>query len=100
MKKIIRDKYVDIIDKADLCTCDNENERLLRLFLKVSEEMAELNDSDFKDVDEYADVLEVLFEMAKMNDISPEQINDARLEKRERLGGFETGLLLDRKVST
>lgn len=92
--KLIRDKYIDIIPKEDLFYLDGEKARLDWLKTKMDEELAELKASNFNDIGEYADVLEVLLSIAAFKGISLEDIERARISKKEDKGGFEDGLML------
>jgi len=65
------------------------------LIEKLVEELGELADSGFKDVYEYADSIEVLLTIAQQNAISVSQINDARITKHEKNGGFKEGWVLE-----
>lgn len=96
MIKLIRDKYDEVIpeDELEICT----DPEVLRTFLeaKLAEEITELMDSNFKDVDEYADVLEVLFTLGSFNDITKEEMQSRRVKKLYEKGGFSKGLILKR----
>ena len=94
MQKLIRDKYVDIIEAERLSNCDEEALPTL-LIEKLSEELTELDESEWQDVNEYGDVLEVLYAIAKFNGVSIEDINHARIVKAEKYGKFNEGLLLN-----
>ncbi len=59
----------------------------MALLLKLHEEASEIADAA-TDASEYADVLEVLLELAKINGVRWAAIEQALLCKRERLGGF------------
>lgn len=56
---------------------------------KLHEEAEEVA-RDPSDINEYADVLEVLLELAARNGITPEAIEKARIAKRRERGGFQT----------
>jgi predicted house-cleaning noncanonical NTP pyrophosphatase (MazG superfamily) len=53
-----------------------------------------LEDSDWKDVTEYADVYEVFQALLKINNITEEQVIRAKISKHALLGGFENGIIL------
>ena len=63
---------------------------------KLHEELTELADSKFKDVDEYADVIEVLITLAEYHGVSKVDIEARRIEKLYERGGFKKGLVLNR----
>ena len=92
--KLIRDKYINIINSSELSKCKDNVERLSRLDEKLDEESLELRDSNFEDVNEFADVLEVIYAIAEIKGISPEDIESARIKKLNDKGGFNSGLLL------
>jgi len=96
MKKLIRDKYDTIIDESELEICTDTTQLKSYLLNKLDEELLELYQSKYKDVSEYADVLEVIFAIAKMNNISKDEILSRRIEKLYEKGGFEKGLILTR----
>ena len=93
--KLIRDKYIDIIDKKDLTFCENDDTlKFLYLYNKINEELGELKDTVFNDVYEFADVIEALYAMAKFQGISIEDINLAREKKNLDKGSFNSFLIL------
>jgi len=95
MLKLIRDKYVNNIDDERL-TRVSPTSTEYRDFLidKLFEEIRELEESDFKDVNEYADVYEVFQTLLKINNITEEQVIRAKISKHALLGGFENGIIL------
>lgn len=93
--KIIRDKLAGRITDAPVrAITDNSLFREL-LLEKLIEELGELADSNYKDVFEYADVIEVVLAIAYQNAISVTQINNARMEKLDKNGGFKEGWILE-----
>ncbi|MCK5537869.1 MAG: hypothetical protein KAI79_13670 [Bacteroidales bacterium] len=92
--KIIRDKYTDIIDSKKLFISTDEKQRKMFLVKKVKEEMQEIVDSKFKDPEEYGDLIEVLYAIADINNISPGEIDHARKKKLQEFGGFKNGVYL------
>lgn len=96
MRKLIRDRYINEIDKKDLDITGTEVERRELLIEKLDEEINELADSGFKDIEEYADVFEVLHSLAKIHGIGIPYINSLQIEKRYKKGGFDNGLILIR----
>jgi predicted house-cleaning noncanonical NTP pyrophosphatase (MazG superfamily) len=94
--KLIRDKYEDIIENNKIFKVDN-NDTILKKHLlhqKLKEEINELIDSDFKDIYEYADVLEVLETLIYFNNIQQSEVLEKKKEKKEKYGGFENFLIL------
>jgi len=96
MRKIIRDRYDEILDPSELELVSDEREYANMMLDKLEEELSELADSDYGDVGEFADVLEVLFALAEMSDVSIADILAKRIEKKSEKGGFKKGLILDR----
>lgn len=71
----------------------------LALVAKLNEEVDEIA-RDATNVEEYADLLEALRELAFINGVMFEDIEAARVEKRERLGGFNRGMVWSVDVPT
>lgn len=92
--KLIRDKYALIIDSQRLSTVKNDSEKFIFLSEKISEELEELADTAFTDVEEFADVIEVLYAMAAFKGIYKDEIEITRLKKFDEKGGFEKWLVL------
>lgn len=61
---------------------------------KLEEELNELKQSDFKDIQEYADVFEVLEELALRNNIPILQIMIEKIQKNKDKGRFKNGIFL------
>lgn len=93
MKKLIRDHYIDVIDRQYLHKATND-EAMYYLYMKLHEEIAELASSDFKDPEEYADVLEVVDAIALHNNIHFMDIAVAKENKLLNKGGFKSNLIL------
>ena len=60
----------------------------MALLLKLHEEANEIADAA-TDPTEYADLLETLLELAKINEVPWSKIEKAMLSKREQLGGYQ-----------
>lgn len=91
--KIIRDNLINVIDPDLIERCDDRNEIVDFLKEKLYEEIEELIDCDFRDPDEFGDILEVLYALADFSFISKESIELARLEKKQKRGAFTKGIL-------
>ena len=93
--KLVRDKIPQIIEASGK-SCDVEivsNEVALEyLYKKLNEEVNELL-SD-KNLDEVADVMEVLFAIANKYGYSEQELLDKRNEKKNSRGGFENNIVL------
>ncbi len=94
MPKLIRDKLENVIDSERLTTAQSSSEMFILLRAKISEELAELAETAFNDVDEYGDVIEVLYAMANFQGITKDQIEIARLKKLDERGAFNKCLIL------
>jgi len=95
MPKLIRDKYINIIDKDRLDTTIKFDEQKLDLILdKFKEEALEFLESNQKDPNELADLMQVVVDWGTMNGISFDTINHLRKEKYKKLGGFEKFVVL------
>ena len=94
--KLIRDKYIDIIEAEALDITDKTPEvKTLLILDKLEEEAEEFADSGFSDPKELADLMEVVVGWGEMNGFSFEEINKLREEKREKLGGFKDFVVLN-----
>jgi predicted house-cleaning noncanonical NTP pyrophosphatase (MazG superfamily) len=98
--KLVRDKIPDIIAKtgktADIRILSN-GAYARELGMKLLEEVREYLASD--DAGELADVLEIVYAIADLKGIGPEGIEELRVRKRERNGGFEKKIFLESVIS-
>ena len=94
--KLVRDNIVEVIKK--------NNEKPTFRYLSDEEYLQELHKKLYEEVDEFvaeddkeelADVLEVLYSIAKAKNIDLEEVEKIRLAKREKRGGFEDKLYLE-----
>ena len=93
--KLVRDKIPAIIEQSGK-TCETEilsDEAYLQMpDKKLDEELAEYHKD--QNIEELADLLEVLFAAAKARGYSIEELYQVRDEKRKARGGFEEKILL------
>lgn len=93
--KLVRDKIPEII-KASGKECEIEiasmEERYKLLENKLQEEVGEFLED--KNLEELADIMEVLFGLADILGYSEEELLKARNKKKEERGGFKEGLVL------
>jgi len=93
--KLVRDKIPQIIEaqgnKYDIKIANNEEHYKL-LEVKLQEEVKEFLED--KNLEELADIMEVLYGLADSLGYSEEALNNKRMEKREERGGFEEGIVL------
>lgn len=98
MSKLIRDKIPEIVLSKGECSFPThiagDTEYAQALHDKLQEEVSELLAAP-TDIGEFADVLEVLYSMGKLSGITPEAMEAARIEKREKRGGFEDKIIWD-----
>lgn len=94
--KLVRDRIPEII-KADGKECDVEivegNKKYELLEKKLMEEVNEFLED--KNLEELADVMEVLFGLADSLGFSEEELVRKRNEKKEERGGFKEGIVLN-----
>lgn len=95
--KLVRDKIPEIIEagenKYDIRIADKEEHYEL-LEAKLQEEVKEFLEG--KNLEELADVMEVLYGLADNLGYSEEDLNNERIEKRKKRGGFKRGIVLER----
>lgn len=95
--KLVRDKIPEII-RADGKECEirvaEGKEKYDLLEKKLTEEVNEF--LEYKNLEELADVMEVLFGLANELGYSEEDLIRKREEKKSERGGFEDGIVLER----
>ena len=93
--KAIRDKIPEIIEK-DGYTCNvealSDEKFLVEIEKKLSEELVEYQKD--RKPEELADILEVIYRIAKLRGISKEELEEIRIKKAEKRGGFDKNLFL------
>lgn len=101
-KKLVRDKIPQIIraDNAEPVTrILTPSEFRNALLDKLVEEAIELRDSD-GDIDERADVAEVLRSLDTQYNYSAEHVEQARRLKEDRRGGFTDKIFLEEVIQS
>ncbi|MCY6354189.1 nucleoside triphosphate pyrophosphohydrolase [Clostridium sp. ZS2-4] len=95
--KLVRDRIPEIIENAgkefDMHIADS-NEALKLLDMKLDEEVAEFHQD--KNLEELADIMEVIFALAKNLGFSEEALLNKRIEKKEARGGFDKNIVLEK----
>jgi predicted house-cleaning noncanonical NTP pyrophosphatase (MazG superfamily) len=95
--KLVRDRIPEIIEasgrRCDVRTLPND-EYVAKLHQKLGEEVEEYLASG--DVEEIADLLEVVDALRAVHGVSAEDLEALRLRKKDERGGFERRLLLIR----
>jgi len=101
MRKLIRDKIPKIIDdngglsdNLEIISC-HDNEKIPLLLDKVIEEASELVAEP--SLEEMADVIEVVYSLAKALGHNSVEIEQTRIKKLQLRGGFDRGLVLQSK---
>ncbi|MDT3416774.1 MULTISPECIES: nucleoside triphosphate pyrophosphohydrolase [Brevibacillus] len=97
--KLIRDRIPEIIaatGKRYTTSVLSDEEYLVKLREKCQEELDEYNSakSDRESLEELADVLEVVYALARVHGASPRDLEEIRRSKAEKRGGFEQKLFL------
>ena len=95
--KLVRDKIPEIIEKAGKTAYTHilsEEEYMTELDKKLGEEFAEYKAD--KSIEELADMLEVMYAIAKAKGWSVSELEAVRREKAEKRGAFERRIFLER----
>lgn len=93
--KLVRDKIPNIIRSGGeeyVVEFVNDSRKAELLEAKLQEEVGEFLED--KNLEELADIMEVIFGLAKSLGYSEEELIDKRNEKREERGGFDSGVVL------
>ena len=93
--KLVRDRIPEIIEASgSKCEVEVVSDKvaLEYLYKKLGEEVEELLID--KNLDEIADVMEVLFAIGKKYGYSENEVLGRRSEKKDSRGGFEDNLIL------
>lgn len=93
--KLVRDRIPEIIESSgNKCEIEvvSDDVALEYLYKKLNEEVSELLED--KNLDEIADVMEVLFAIGSKYGYSEENVLGRRNEKKDVRGGFEDNLIL------
>jgi predicted house-cleaning noncanonical NTP pyrophosphatase (MazG superfamily) len=94
-KKLIRDFYQDRIPPDEWERLPKGGKQHLRyLKAKLQEEVDELHASDYLDIEEYADIIEVLKCLAFFLNVDWNDVHQARIDKVASKGKFLDGILL------
>lgn len=95
--KLVRDKIPEIIEesgkKYDISYATS-NELSTLLEAKLDEEVNEYKEA--KNLEELADILEVVFALADNLGYSEEDLFKLQSDKKEKRGGFKKGIILNK----
>lgn len=97
--KLVRDKIPEIIEKdGRVCRTEtlSENEYLIMVDAKLDEELVEYHKD--QNIEELADLLEVIYAAAKARGYSIEELEEVRIAKVEKRGAFDKKILLKEVV--
>ena len=98
--KLVRDKIPQIIeDNGDkpFTKILTDEENLKQLNIKLTEEVNEyLTDNN---IEELADIVEVIYGILKAKNVSLEEFEKIRLNKKEKRGGFENKVFLEYTIT-
>lgn len=97
--KLVRDKIPELIEKSGK-QCEIEvlsDEKYLEMInKKLDEELAEYQKD--QNIEELADLLEVIYAATKARGYSIEELEKVRVEKVEKRGGFDKKILLKKVI--
>ena len=94
--KLVRDRIIDIIranGENPIYHILSDEEYLNELHKKLFEEANEFVEND--DPEELADLLEVIYAIAKHKNINMQEVEQIRLNKRDKRGGFDKKIYLE-----
>lgn len=97
--KLVRDKIPKIIEKSGKhCKIEilSDEKYLEMIDKKLNEELAEYHKD--KNIEELADLLEVIYAATKALGYSIEELEKVRVEKVEKRGGFDKKILLKKVI--
>ena len=84
----VRDNDVICFPEEVIDVCDNREEIIYYSFKELYHQLKVLKDSDCRDLDAYADIIELLFNIGSISFISTEQIDEYVNDKFEKHGGY------------
>ena len=93
--KVVRDKIPEIIaDSGKKCNTKQLDDKsfLTELEKKLTEEVNEYSES--KDVEELADLLEVIYRISELRGVNSDELEKIRRDKAEKRGKFASNLFL------
>ena len=94
--KLVRDRIPEIIENSGKTAHTHllsDEEYIVELDRKLGEEYAEYQAD--KNIEELADMLEVIYAIAKARGASVEELERVRKEKAEKNGAFEKKIFLE-----
>lgn len=97
--KLVRDKIPEIIAKDNrkpVTKILNDNEYLTELNRKIQEEVKEYLESN--DIEELADIVEVIYGILNAKNISVEEFENIRKSKVQKRGAFKEKIFLEKVI--
>jgi predicted house-cleaning noncanonical NTP pyrophosphatase (MazG superfamily) len=88
-KKLIRKNIIEKLKEGEWETITDQNELNKLYAIKVREELAEIQESDHKDIFEFVDLIQVAFAFCRQNGFGEDEIAMALLKKSFEKGNFE-----------
>lgn len=82
-----------ILNPEELDNCDNKEELMGLYTLKLREEIEEIKGANYKDIMEYADLIQVALGLASLNGFKMDDVMKAMEDKYELKGGFSNLIL-------
>ncbi len=93
--KLVRDRIPEVIEKSGkkyVTRLLEDKEYLKSLNLKLQEELNEYYENE--DIEELADLVELIHSILKYREISIEEFEKIKLQKKKKRGGFDKRLFL------
>lgn len=87
-KKLIRKFITEKLKEGEWEIITDQNELNKLYALKIHEELEEIQTSEYKDIMEFVDLIQVAFSFAKQNGFTYEQLSVALIEKSVEKGSF------------
>lgn len=93
-KKLIRDLVVEKLKEGEFEYITDQAELNKLYSLKIKEELLEIQNSDYKDISEFIDLIQVAFSFACQNGFTREQISVA-FDMKQKTKGSITNIALN-----
>lgn len=92
-KKLIRSKIIDKLKDGEWEFITDKDELNKLYILKIKEELEEIINSDFKDIMEFVDLIQVAFQFSRINNFTHEEISLGLIFKAIEKGTFSNIVL-------
>ena len=93
-RKLIRNKIADKIIDSEIVVIKDQKELNELYFFKILEELQEIQLSDYRDVSEFGDLMQVVFSFARINGFSKAALLDTIFKKSEECGIHKNQVLI------